>query len=310
MIELTKDKTYLKWFGNLKSNIQSKQLKAAISVNYELISLYWYIGKGITALQKESSYGDNLIKQLSKDLKREFPDLGGFSYSNLKYCRQFYNFWSNSKIRQQAVGDSDDQNDLLKKGRGNIYKIPWGHNILIIQKIKDRKEAMFYINDTIANNWSRSILQLQIESNLYNRKGKSVSNFRHTLPLPNSDLAKQTLKDPYIFNFLTLEENIQELDLEKKLIENIAQFLLELGKGFAFMGRQVNIQVGKKDYKIDLLFYHTKLKCYVVIELKTGDFEPEHIGKLNFYLTAVDEVMKDKNDTNIRNTFVQIKRKT
>jgi len=293
---------YRNWLIELKDRIKTSQIKAALSVNSELISLYWYIGRRITEIQKNSKYGDGIILQLAADLKKEFPDMGGFSPSNLKYCKQFYQFWQHDPLSQQVVGDIQNSSigqqlvDLSENSQILVNKIPWGHNVLIIQKIKDYKEALFYVQQTIANNWSRSVLQIQIESNLSARQGKAINNFSITLPEPQSDLANQLLKDPYNFNFLTLEKNVQELELERQLVKNITQFLLELGKGFAYMGRQYLLKVGNKEFKLDLLFYHVRLKCYIVIDLKTKEFEPEHIGKLNFYLSAIDAQVRTNED--------------
>ncbi len=296
------DVGYKNWLQALKNRIRHSQIKAATSVNKELILLYWDIGRQITSLQADSHYGDGLISKLASDLKMEFPEMSGFSLSNLKYCKKFYHFWSTAVKSQQAVGFFAD-NSISQQLVGHsepfphiILQIPWGHNVLILQKIKELKEAAFYVQHTIANNWSRSILQMQIESNLYARQGKAITNFKLTLPKPQSDLANQLLKDPYNFSFLTLEQNVQELDLERQLVKNITQFLLELGKGFAYMGRQFEVQVGTKEYRLDLLFYHVRLKCYVVIELKTKEFEPEFIGKLNFYLSAIDSIVKSPED--------------
>lgn len=289
---------YKEWLNELKARILNSQLKAAASVNSELIRLYWDIGKMIVEKQKLSQWGDKLIDQLAQDLRADFPETGGFSRSNLFYIRQFYLFYNqNDQLVEQAVR-------LIKNGIVEqpvrqlrlITQVPWGHNVIILKKIKDQKEALFYIQQTISNNWSRSVLQMQIESNLYGRQGKAITNFELTLPKPQSDLANQLLKDPYNFNFLTLEKDVQELDLERQLVKNITQFLLELGKGFAYMGRQYELQVGTKEYRLDLLFYHVRLKSYVVIELKTKEFEPEFIGKLNFYLSAIDSLVKAQDD--------------
>lgn len=298
---------YRLWLESIKTKIRQSQIKAAISVNSELILLYWEIGKQIVEKQKSATWGSGFIEQLSQDLKKEFPDLTGFSAKNLRYCRSFYLFYSSNEIRQQVVAinshsiwqqavaeleDFDFEDIILSK----LTVIPWGHHIIIQQYNKEPLKALFYINQTIENNWSRSVLQMQIESNLFERQGKSVNNFSLTLPQPQSDLANQLLKDPYNFNFLTLEKNVQELELENQLVKNITQFILELGKGFAYMGRQFELRVNNKDYRLDLLFYHVKLKCYFVIELKTKEFEPEFIGKLNFYLSAIDSLVKNEAD--------------
>jgi predicted nuclease of restriction endonuclease-like (RecB) superfamily len=249
------DKAYKDWFIGLKSKIRSAQLKAAVAVNTELITLYWDLGKMIT--EKENLWGSKLIEQISKNLKEEFPDLKGLSTSNLKYCKRFYQFYQHP-IWQQLVA-----------------QIPWGHSILIFSKSKDLSEARFYIQETIANGWSREILGSQLKSDLYARQGKAIHNFKNTLPEVTSDLAHQLIKDPYNFDFLTLTEHYKERELENALVENITKFLLELGSGFAYVGKQVPMQIGDQEYFIDLLFYHLKLRAYVVIELKATDFIPE-----------------------------------
>jgi predicted nuclease of restriction endonuclease-like (RecB) superfamily len=295
------NREYKQWFTDLKSRIRTSQIKAAVSVNSELISLYWDLGGMIVGKQAQSQWGSKLIEQLAKDLKAEFPDMKGFSKSNLSYCRQFYLFYNQnpmigeqveSPIVPQLVGQLGT-NDI----KHLVSQIPWGHNRLILNKIKDPQEALFYIRETVHNNWSRSILGIQIESGLYRRKGKAVSNFSAALPKPQSDLAVQTLKDPYILDFLTLEENVQELEFERQLAGNITQFLLELGKGFAYMGRQYPLQLpNNKECFLDLLFYHVTLRCYVVIELKMKEFKPEYVGRLNYYLSAVDDILKSEHD--------------
>lgn len=226
--------------------------------------------------------GDKVIESASKDLKEEFPNVNGFSISNLKYCKRFFTFYG-LEIGQQVVDQLP--NNLLDK-------IPWGHNILIFSKSKDTQEAGFYLQYTVENNWSRDTLALQIKSQLYERQGKAITNFTNTLPAPKSDLAQQTLKDPYIFDFLQLTENYKERDIENQLIQNVTRLLLELGKGFAFIGRQYRLELNEKEYFIDLLFYHIPMQCYVVTEIKNRDFEPEYAGKLNFYLTLIDRTLK------------------
>ncbi|OQX24552.1 MAG: hypothetical protein BWK80_20305 [Desulfobacteraceae bacterium IS3] len=294
---------YKQWLTDLKSRIRSSQIKAALSVNSELISLYWDLGRMIVEKQEQSRWGSKMIEQLAKDLKAEFPDMSSFSKRNLFFARQFYLFYSNPEIVKQVVSlfENHKIQDVVSKCENKLVnplflQIPWGHHILILQKIKDTEEALFYIKETINNNWSRNILGIQIESGLYRRQGKAVSNFSITLPKPQSDLAVQILKDPYIFDFLTLEKDVQELEFERQLVGNITQFLLELGKGFAYMGRQYPLQIGNKECFSDLLFYHVKLRCYVVIELKMGEFQPEYIGKLNYYLSAVDDILKSEHD--------------
>ncbi len=270
---------YKKFIVELKSKIQSSQIKASVKVNEELLKLYWDIAEMIVEKQKNSSWGDGFIKDISRDLKVEFPNIKGFSERNLKYMRQWYLFFVNG---QQVVAQ--------------IFQIPWGHNITIITKIKDIEVAKFYIKRTIEGNWSRATLKQQMENKLYIREGKSVTNFKQKLPAIHSDLAIQTLKDPYSFDFLTLREKHDELELEDALMEHISQFLLELGQGFSFVGRQYKLNIAGDKFKIDLLFYHVKLYCYVVVELKTVDFKPEFTGKLNFYISAVDGEIKGERD--------------
>jgi len=299
---------YKVWLTELKLKIRSVQLKAAFAVNAALIGFYWELGKMIAEKINESNWGDKILEQVSKDLKDEFPEMKGLSRSNLSYAKQFYLFYQSS-IVQQPVGqllqqpvaalNTLDLNSIVQQAELRlevISQIPWGHHILIFSKSKDTIEAQFYIGQTIANNWSRDVLALQIKSNLYQRQGRAVTNFTHTLPDPFSDLAQQTLKDPYIFDFIAITTPFVERDIEKQLVQHITQFLLELGKGFAFIGQQYHLEIAESDYYIDLLFYHTKLKCYVVIELKNTKFLPEYAGKLNFYLSAVDSLVKQDDD--------------
>ncbi|KAF0127381.1 MAG: hypothetical protein FD189_128 [Elusimicrobia bacterium] len=299
---LIRDKNYKAWLAELKGKILSAQLKAAVAVNTQLLEFYWELGADIAAKQAEANWGTGLIEQLSKDLSSEFPDMKGFSRSNLMYIQQWYLFYAKS-IVQQPVGQIAKQPiSLLQKNKfwqqpvAKIAQIPWGHNIAIISGCKTVREALYYVQGTITHNWSRSVLVHQIENGLYNREGRASNNFSAALPKPQSDLAKQTLKNPYIFDFLNLTREHDERELENALVEHITKFLLELGAGFAYIGRQVPLQVGESDFHIDLLFYHLKLRSYVVIELKTTAFEPEFAGKLNFYLTAVDRQVRSEQD--------------
>jgi len=300
---------YRSWLVELKLTIKQSQIKAALSVNSELIRLYWDMGRQIVEKQQNTSWGSGFIDQLSRDLKEEFPEMKGFSKRNIELIKQWYLFYNDSiTFAKQLVSqiqsieiEKDDRNTAFDdQGRyeftRGLYQIPWGHHILIIQKVKNIDEAHFYINETIANNWSRSVLEYQIETDLYHRQGKAITNFKLTLPNVESDLANALLKDPYNFDFLTLSTKVKEQELEEKLVLHITQFLLELGKGFAYMGRQFKFEVGGKEFRTDLLFYHTRLKCYVVIELKLSEFEPEYLGKLNFYLTALNVLVKSEDD--------------
>jgi predicted nuclease of restriction endonuclease-like (RecB) superfamily len=273
---LLQNSEYKHWLKDLKQKVLQSQLKAVVKVNSTLLEFYWELGEEIVLRQSQARWGDGFLKQLSQDLMAEFPDIKGFSERNLKYIRQWVVFYSSDKaIGQQAVAQ--------------LTRIPWGHNLKIIAKCQSVEEAVYYVQNTQENGWSRSVLTHQIESGLWQREGKAISNFSETLPAPQSDLAQQALKDPNVFDFLTLSKQHSERELEQGLIEHITHFLLELGAGFAYMGKQYPIQVGERDFFIDLLFYHAQLHCYVVIELKIGDFEPEHAGKLNFYIKAIDE---------------------
>lgn len=270
---------YKELFEDLKNRIHTSQLRAGLAVNKELILLYWDIGRQILHRQKEEGWGTKVIDRLARDLNREFPEMKGFSSRNLKYMRAFAAAYQNEAFVQEVLA-----------------QITWYHNITLIDKVKNSSEREWYIRQTIENGWSRNILVLQIENNLYHRQGKAVSNFRKTLPSPQSDLAHQTLKDPYIFDFLTLDKEAHERAIEKELVDHITKFLLELGAGFAFVGKQFHLEVSGQDFYIDLLFYHTKLHCYIVVELKAGDFKPEYTGQINFYLSALDDLVKGPED--------------
>lgn len=286
---------YKEFIQNIKSKIQSAQIKAHVKVNIELLNLYWEIASMIVEKQKNSSWGDGFIADISKDLQREFPSMKGFSRTNLLYMKKWYLFYQNIP---QLVGEMKDTNipQLVGHLEMTIFQIPWGHNREIITKCKSYNEAIFYVNETIKNNYSRAVLLHQIASDLYSRSGKAITNFASKLPEIHSDLAIQMLKDPYNFDFLDIRQRHDERELEDALMENMTKFLLELGQGFSFLGRQYKLVVGESEFKIDLLFYHVKLHCYVVVELKTGDFKPEYAGKLNFYISAVDGEIKDERD--------------
>ncbi|TQF66179.1 PDDEXK nuclease domain-containing protein [Pseudoalteromonas luteoviolacea] len=270
---------YSTWLENLKTEVRQSQQKASLSVNSELINLYWSIGRQLTEKSKISSWGSKVLEQLAIDLKSSFPKMKGLSLTNLKYMRSFAEAWPDFEIGQQLV----DQ-------------IPWGHNIALIQQISCSEERLWYVKKTIEHGWSRAVLLNQIESKLYLRQGKAVNNFKDTLPKPSSELAVQTLKDPYNFDFLGLTEEAKEADIESALIKHISAFLLELGSGFALVGQQYNLTVGGDDFFIDLLFYHLKLRCYIVIEIKADKLTPKDVGQLDFYLAAVDGELKRDDD--------------
>ena len=280
MDEIIKTKEYSVWINELKSKIHAARTKVALTINSQLLELYWEIGKDITERQNQSSWGSKLIEQVADELKKEFPELKGFSRRNIYAMRQWYNFYSK---KYPFVPQS-------------VAQIPWGHNRLIISKVKNVEEAEFYCNETIKNNWDRDTLEIQLSNKLFLKKGKATTNFPETLPENQAKLASQTLKDPYIFDFLSLHDDALEKAIEDELIKNITKFLLELGKGFAFVGRQFKIEISETDYFIDLLFYHIDLRSYIVIELKAGKFKPEYAGKLNFYLSAVDSQIKNPKD--------------
>ncbi|MGB0560196.1 MAG: PDDEXK nuclease domain-containing protein [Spirulinaceae cyanobacterium] len=276
---LFSDHHYIQFLEGLKQRIRSAQLRAALAVNQELIHLYWQIGREIILRQEEQGWGSKVISQLAKDLKREFPEMTGFSTTNLKYMRSFARAYTEAEIGQRCV----DQ-------------LPWRHNIVLFTKLKTPKARFWYAQKALENGWSRDVLVMQIESQLFERQGGAITNFERTLPVPQSDLAQQIIKDPYNFDFLCLAENAQERDLERGLLLNIRDFLLELGMGFAFLGSQYPIEVDGKEYRIDLLFYHIQLRCFVVIDLKMGEFQPEFSGKMNFYVSAVDDLLKQPVD--------------
>ena len=281
------DKEYKSWLKDIKTYISSQQIKAAVKVNSEVLKVYWRLGCDIAKLKAESQWGSSFYESLSRDLKEEFPNMKGFSVTNLKYCRRFYELYNQSNtIRQQVV---DDLNIA-------IFTIPWGHHTEIIAKCKSIDEALFYVNKTIENGWSRAVLLNFIDSNLYQAEGKAITNFERSLPAPMSDLAQQTLKDPYNFDFLTIRQDYDERELQEALTTNITRFLLELGNGFAYVGQQYRLQVGEQEFFADLLFYHLKLRCYVVIELKVERFKPDHLGQLGFYITAIDKDIKCETD--------------
>jgi len=296
-----KSDDYIAWLKNLKTKIRSVQLHAALAANSILIDFYFDMGRMIS--RNNAIWGSKFLEHLSADLKKEFPDMQGFSVTNLKYCRLFFEYietWPQIRNEIKSLIGPQTGDELASSTKKQTYKLmrrlPWGHIKMLIGKIKNSKEILFYISETIENGWSRDVLAVQIKSDLFARQGTAISNFKETLSEPQSDLAQQTIKDPYTFDFLTMTKPYNERDIEKQLVTHITKFLLELGKGFAFVGRQYHLEIGESDYYLDLLFYHIKLKCYVVIELKNTKFIPEYAGKLNFYLSAVDSLLKTESD--------------
>ncbi|CEG10609.1 hypothetical protein BN961_04049 [Afipia felis] len=271
--------TYAAFVGDLKEKIAAARHRAGLSVNRELVVLYWTLGRDILGRQAREGWGAKVIERLSDDLRQAFPEMTGLSARNLKYMRAFAEAWPDGEIVQQLAA-----------------QLPWGHNMLLLDATKAFEERAWYARQTIEHGWSRNVLAHQIASNLFARQGSALTNFSRTLPAEQSELAQQILKDPYTFDFLSLGPEMLERDLERGLIEHLRSLILELGKGFAFVGSQYHLEVGGQDYYLDLLFYHLRLRCFVVIELKIEDFKPEFAGKMNFYLSAVDEQLRHPDD--------------
>ncbi|MBI5788110.1 MAG: DUF1016 domain-containing protein [Candidatus Schekmanbacteria bacterium] len=290
---------YSELLSTVKDRIRQAQVKATLSVNSEMIRMYWDVGSMIYERQQKEGWGAGVIPRLAKDIRNELPEIKGFSERNIGYMIRLVSEYGANSILQQPVAKLESslpQSASLAKIRELLLQIPWGHNILLMEKIKDTSIRLWYIEQTLEQGWSRNVLDLMIKNKAYERQGAATTNFQYRLPNPQSDLARQALKDPYIFDFLTLSEPFQERELETGLIMHLEKFLLELGQGFAFVGRQYHLEVSDKDFYIDLLFYHLKLRCFVVIELKKGDFKPEYAGKMNFYCSVVDDKLKHQTD--------------
>ena len=270
---------YAAWVAELKARIHGAQQRATLAVNRELVLLYWQIGRDILERQGREGWGAKVIERLAQDLRNAFPEMKGFSPRNLNYMRSFAEAWPDGEFVQAVLA-----------------QLPWYHQLALLDKLKSANERRWYAAKAIEHNWSRNVLVIQIETRLLERQGQAVTNFPLALPKPQSDLARESLKDPYRFDFLGLSDQAQEREIEHALVKHVTEFLLELGAGFAYVGRQVLLTVGGEEFFIDLLFYHLKLRCFVVIELKAGAFKPEHLGQLGFYLTAIDRDMKDERD--------------
>jgi predicted nuclease of restriction endonuclease-like (RecB) superfamily len=278
MDEKIENSVYFEVVANIKQQIKMAQYKVALGANRELIMLYWNIG---TTINEKAVWGNKFIVNLAKDIKFDFPDTAGYSVRNLKYMAKFARLFPDFEIVQRSVA-----------------LIPWRHNIALIDKIDDSSQRLWYAEKAVQNGWTRDVLVHQIETDLYQRQvlAEKVNNFAAKLPLPQSELAQQTMKDPYVFDLIPFGETLKEREIERTMVQHITKLLLEFGEGFAFLGNQYHLEVGGEDFYIDLLFYNLKLRCYVVVELKTGDFKPEYIGKLNFYLSAVDNTLKTEID--------------
>ena len=273
------DADYIDFINDLKTRIKKEWIQAVLSANSALVMMYYRIGSAILAKQKEQGWGAKVIDRMSYDLKEAFPDMTGFSPRNLKYMRKFASCWDDQEIVQRTVA-----------------QIPWRSNIALIDKLDDVPTRLWYARQTVEHGWSRDILVFQIESQLHKRIGQTANNFDVALPPADSDMASQIFKDPYIFDFLGTADTRRERELENKLIEHLEKFLLELGQGFAFVGRQVHLEFSDEDFYIDLLFYHLQLRCFVVVELKSGKFQPGHVSQLNMYMNIVDDLMRHTDD--------------
>ena len=302
MNELTQ---YAGLFEQIKNRIQFAQIRATLAVNTELIRLYWQIGQLLDRQQAEQGWGAGVIPRLARDLKNELPEIKGFSERNLKRMLAFFRTYPDApEFVPQPVAQMEQTHSTAfvpqlaaqEASKPTMLSLPWGHHVLLMERFKDRQQRDWYMTQALLHGWSRNTLALQIDGQLHQRQGQAISNFADLLPEPQSDLAQQTLKDPYIFDFLTLDASFHERELETALIAHLEKFLLELGQGFAFVGRQYLLCVSDKDFYLDLLFYHLKLRAYVVIELKRGEFKPEYAGKLNFYCNVVDDTLRHPHD--------------
>lgn len=297
---LTFDQEYNEWIGNLSISYRNAQIKAAVAVNTELLRFYWELGSGIVARQSENKYGSHFFEKLSRDLKEAIPGAKSFSVKSLYYIKRFYLMYS--KIFPQTEGKSKNQVRperalILPQIEGILFQIPWMHHKLLIDKyFNEPRTALFYVQETVKHGWSRAVLDHMLDTNLHLRHGKAINNFNLQLPKITGELAKEMTKDPYIFDFTNLTVPYKERELKEELLKNITKFLLELGEGFAFVGQEYKLNVGHTEQFTDLLFYHLKLRCYVVIELKITKFEPGFLGQLGMYITAVNHLLKSEQD--------------
>lgn len=305
-----KQNSYFKLLSEVKNRIRTAQTRAMSSVNREMILLYWDVGQLLIERQRSEGWGAAVIPRLARDIRNELPEVKGFSERNIGYMIRFVREYGAPPILQQSVAKLPEPKLVGKKTPHALQSyssvarnvtdlvtcIPWGHNVLLMEKVKELSVRIWYMAQDLENGWSRDILYMMIEGNAHKRGGKAVTNFKARLPAPHSDMAQQALKDPYIFDFLTLEEPFRERELETSLVHHLEKFLIELGQGFSFVGRQYHLDIGDQDFYIDLLFYHLKLRCFIVVELKKGPFKPEYAGKMNFYLNVVDDQLKHVGD--------------
>jgi predicted nuclease of restriction endonuclease-like (RecB) superfamily len=313
---MTADRDYVQWIADIKSRYRNSQIKAAIKVNSALLEFYWSVGRDLAVLKAEERWGSGIVKQFALDMRNAFPDAKGFSYSNVKDMKRWYLFYYKQVIKGQQVVDPNDMTEKGHQSGGLIAatekshqvggllempeifgQVPWKHHVYIVSKSKSLDEALFYIDKVVVEGWSRSWLEDQIAHNLYRNQGSAITNLDNTLPSPQSQLAKELLKNEYNLSFITSENIKREKDLEEALVTNVTRFLLELGKGFAYVGRQMELRMDDETtFFPDLVFYHIPQKRYVIIELKAVKFEPEYAGKLNFYVTAADKLLKGDDD--------------
>lgn len=304
---LSTDKEYAAWVAELKQRYRSAQIKTAVKMNREMLAYYWQLGQDIVTMNIEKRWGEGVMKMLSQDLKEAMPTVNGFSTTNLYYIRKFYTTYCNVVTNFPQLGgkinNSHIDNLLPMLGEKNnimpemLFSIPWTHHKYILDKIKgDARKGLFFVAKTMEGNWSRAVLLNHLDTNLYERTGNAVNNFQHTLPTPQSDLAREMLRDPYNFDFLTMTEGFKEKELKQALIDNIIRFLIELGSGFAFMGQEYRLQVGAKEQFLDLLFYNTRIHSYVVVEVKVTEFEPSYLGQLSAYVSFVNHTIKGETD--------------
>ena len=295
------DAEYREWIRRLGSRIRAAQVKAAVRVNSELLRLYWSLGAELCEKTKTAKWGEGWLEATSRDLLSAFPEMKGFSFRNLKSVRQWHSFYSDGTILKQPVSKSGSETVEIGKQPVSqlgeaFFSVPWGHHLYILQRCKTVDKALFYLRKTVENNWSRSVLLNFLDTDLYEREGRAVTNFAASLPAPGGDLAQNLTRDPYCFGFLELTERHDERQLKDALVSNIEKFLLELGTGFAYMGREYRLEIGDREQFLDMLFYNVRLRCYVVIEVKTAEFEPSFVGQLGAYVVAVDKILRKEGD--------------